>query len=114
MSSVELELNEEQESLYSDIQKGNALKQLKACQGWEILSETLEALRDQATNELVNTPPGDTDTVRAAHAVAYAVARTIDNLRSAVDEAILQADKYAPERLQEIETVRNARRFNQF
>jgi hypothetical protein len=105
LSSVQYELDDEQKSLFEDIQKANALKQLKACQGWEILTDTLESLRTQAVDTLVAVQPGDTERIQAAHAVAYAVTNTINNLRMAVDNAIVRGDTEAPQRLQEIKQI---------
>lgn len=99
------ELTEEQQTLIEYIQQGQALQQLKACSGWDILTDTLEALRNQAIDDLVSVQPGDVDRIQAAHAVAYAVSSTINNLRAAVDNAIIRGEKEAPERLQEIDRI---------
>lgn len=102
---IEFELTEEQQSLLEDIQKGQALRQLKSCAGWDILTDTLEALRSQSIDALIAIPPGNVEQIKADHAIAYAVTQTINNLRNAVDEAILRGEKYAPERMQEIAQI---------
>jgi len=103
--NVQYDVTDEQQELFQAIQDANSLKQLKACAGWDILTDTLEALRNQAIDTLVNVLPGDTERIMAAHAVAYAVTGTINNLRKAIDDAIIRGDKEAPERLQEIDQI---------
>ena len=99
------EISDEQQSLLNDIRKGRSLLQLKTSEGWEILTDTLEQLRTQAIDQLISVQPGDTENIKAAHAVAYAVTGTINNLRSAVDQAIIRGEKEAPDRLREIEQI---------
>lgn len=106
VQSGNFNLDQEEQELTRDIQKARALKILKVSEGWEIVSDTLDALRSQAVVELGEVQPGDNERVLAAHAIFYAVTGTINNLRQAVDSAIVRGEHEAPVRLKEIEEMK--------
>jgi hypothetical protein len=79
---------------------GRALQQLVIMPGWEVLMDTFNQKKQDAIEELLSINPGDKELVLAAHAVAYAVHKTLDNLTREVVYSI-EAAKRLPDVLQE-------------
>lgn len=72
---------------------GRSLQQLVIMPGWEVLMDTFEQKKQDAVDELLKINPADKELVFAAHAVAYAVHKTLDNLKIEVDTAIQNAQQ---------------------
>jgi hypothetical protein len=81
-------LTEEQQYEIQQFHNGRSLQQLVIMPGWEVLMETFEQKKQDATEELLKVNPGDKELVLAAHAVAYAVHQTLDNLKTEVFSSI--------------------------
>jgi hypothetical protein len=80
----------------NDIQQyhnGRALKQLVIMPGWTVLMEAFEAHKHNAIDELLAINPGEKELVLAAHAVAYAVHQTLNNLELEVNSAITMSEQ---------------------
>lgn len=84
-------LTEEQQYEIQQFHNGRSLQQLVIMPGWEVLMDTFEQKKQDATEELLKINPGDKELVLAAHAVAYAVHKTLDNLKIEVYSAIENA-----------------------
>ena len=101
--SYDPEVSRQQQELFLQdaLQKGMALQQLVLSQGYEVLMATLEDQKQAAINNLLEVLPADNERILAAHSVAFAVSKTIENLKTAIDRAI-EAGTQAPERLREL------------
>ena len=74
--------------LIERINNGNALEFLVNCEGWEILINSLQQKKQEQIDILMETPPGnDADTLKL-HAIAFAVAHTVDDVSTSVQAAI--------------------------
>jgi len=89
-------LTEEERTSIQQFYNGRALQQLVIMPGWEVLLSAFESHKLNATQELLDINPGDKDLVLAAHATAYAVNKTLDNLKYEVLSAI-ESSKQPPE-----------------
>lgn len=99
-----VQLSEEDRHLLQQYHNGRALKQLVFMPGWKVLLDAFEQHKQDATDELLKINPGDKESVTAAHAVAYAVHQTLDNLRREVENAI-QLSEEVPEILRQNLTI---------
>lgn len=79
---------------------GRSLQQLVMMPGWEVLMDTFAQKKQDSLDELLSINPGDKELVLAAHAVAYAVHQTLDNLTREVAYSI-ENSKRLPEVLEE-------------
>jgi hypothetical protein len=81
--------NEELRELYTEkINNANALEFMTSSEGWTILINSLEEKKNNQIAELVELPPGDDEAVLRAHAIAFAVAHTVDDVSGSVLRAI--------------------------
>jgi hypothetical protein len=94
------QLSEEDRNEIQQYHNGRALKQLVMMPGWTVLTDAFHEHRKNAVDELLSINPGDKDLVLAAHAVAYAVHKTLGNLEIEVHRAITLSEQL-PEILRE-------------
>ena len=76
------------EQLTERINNANELEFMTRCSGWEILLNSLEEKKNTQISELVELPPGNDEAVLRAHAIAFAVAHTVDDVSGSVARAI--------------------------
>ena len=62
-------------------------------EGWKILLDTFEQMKQDQLEELSRQPPGDDKAILAAHSVWYSVVHTLDQIQDSVNSAI--QDGYA-------------------
>ena len=82
---------QEQDAL-ARINKANALSFTINTEGWEIIANTLEDMKDNQLEELSRQNPGNEKAVLAAHAVWYAVVGSINQLMSGIDLVIREVE----------------------
>ena len=70
------------------IKKATALMMMKNTEGWEILLNTFENMKEKQLAILSKFHPGDEKAILAAHAVWYSVVNTLNEVVRAVDWAI--------------------------
>lgn len=74
---------------YEDrINKANSLSFMQNTDGWSILLDTFEDMKDAQLHELAQHNPGDKESVLAAHAVWFSTVHTLNNILDAVAGAI--------------------------
>lgn len=66
----------------------NAISFTVGTEGWQILLDTFEQMKQDQLDELSSQVPGDEKAILAAHAVWYSVVHTLDQIVSSVDSAI--------------------------
>lgn len=93
-------LTEEDRAAIQQYYNGRSLQQLVFMPGWEVLMNAFEEHKKSAIDELLGINPGNKDLVLAAHATAYAVHKTLDNLKYEVESAIKNSERL-PEVMQE-------------
>lgn len=79
---------------------GRSLQQLVMMPGWQVLMETFVQKKQDSIEELLSINPADKDLVLAAHAVAFAVHKTLEGLTREVAYAI-ESSRRLPEVLEE-------------
>jgi hypothetical protein len=85
--------NEKLQELYLEkINNANALEFMTRSEGWTILINSLEEKKNNQIAELVELPPGDDEAVLRAHAIAFAVAHTVDDVSGSVYRAIQEGE----------------------
>ena len=99
-------LEVQEEECLNRINNANSLEFMTRCEGWEILINSLEEKKQTQIEELVNLPPGNDEAVLRAHAVAFAVAHTVEDVSGSVFRAI-QDGETAKRTLTEIRSQKN-------
>ena len=89
-------LTDEQRNEIAQFYNGRALQQMVIMPGWQVLLDAFEAHKQNALDELGKVNPADKELVLAAHAVWYAVRKTLDDLKYEVLSSI-ESSKQAPE-----------------
>ena len=80
--------NTTREEALDRINKANALEFMIRTEGWGILIATLEDKKNFQIDQLIQLPPGNDESVLRAHAIAFAVAHTVDDVTISVENAI--------------------------
>lgn len=93
-------LSEDDKNEIQQYHNGRALKQLVMMPGWTVLTDAFHSHKQNAIDELLDINPGDKDLVLAAHAVAYAVHKTLNNLEVEINQSISMSERL-PEVLRE-------------
>ena len=70
------------------INTANALAFTISTDGWSILLDTFEQMKQDQLDELSRQTPGDDKEILAAHAVWYSVVHTLDQIVSSVNSVI--------------------------
>lgn len=81
-------LTEEEENSITQFHNGRSLQQLIMMPGWKVLMDAFEDHRQDAIKGLLNLNPWNKDAVLAAHAAAFAVNKTLDDIKWEVSKAI--------------------------
>ncbi len=90
----------EEEEAYQTITDANDIEFMTNQRGWALLLESFEDRRNSSIAVLLNQIPGDERAIIAAHAVAYAVHKTVDGILDSlvqVKENKLEALRYLAE-----------------
>ncbi len=75
------------------INTASSLRFMVETEGWKILLDTFEQMKQDQLDELSRQTPGDEKAILAAHAVWYSVVHTLDQIQDSVNSAI--QDGYA-------------------
>lgn len=94
------------EVLLETVNNANALSLMVSTTGWEILMNSLREKKEEQISILMETSPGDDTNILRLHAIAYAVAHTVDDVSNSVYSAIEQG-KAARIALAELNTQYN-------
>lgn len=86
------QLQEFKELLEDKIHKSTALRLMVNTEGWGILLNTFNDMKENQLAELSSQIPGNEKGILAAHAVWYSVVHTLDQIVSAVTSAINEGD----------------------
>ena len=70
------------------IRKATSLHFMISTEGWEILLNTFDNMKQDQLSQLSEQVPGNEKAILAAHAVWYAVVHTLDEIVGAVSSAI--------------------------
>ena len=70
------------------VKTATALSIMRSTDGWKILLDTFEEMKNNQLRELSKQRPGDEKNILAAHAVWAATVHTLDQVVEAVDSAI--------------------------
>jgi ATP-dependent exoDNAse (exonuclease V) alpha subunit len=89
-------LTDEEKEAITQFYNGRALQQMVIMPGWNVLMQAFEDHKQNALDELGEKNPADKELVLAAHAVWYAVRKTLDDIKYEVQAAI-ESSKQAPE-----------------
>ena len=81
-----------EEICHEQIDNAIALQFMVGCEGWTILLNSMEEKKQRQIDELISLPPGNDESVLRAHAVAFAVAHTVDDISRSVASAIQQGE----------------------
>lgn len=80
------------ENLEDLVHKSTALRLMVNTEGWEILLNTFQDMKESQLATLSKQIPGNEKAILAAHAVWYSVVNTLDQIVSAVEVAIQSGD----------------------
>lgn len=83
------------------INTANSISFMVNTDGWKILLDTFEQMKDDQLLELSNQVPGDEKAILAAHAVWYSVVHTLDQIVDSVN-AVIQDGSAARQTLAEL------------
>jgi hypothetical protein len=95
---------ETEESLLLAINKANALQFTISTEGWKILVETFQDMKEDQLHELYRQTPGNEKAILAAHSVWFSVVHTLDEIVTAIDAAIHDGE-VARQQLEELRTL---------
>ena len=84
----EVQRDSYREILVEKINNANALEFMVNCEGWQILVNSLEEKKQNQMDILMKQAPGEDEKVLRLHAIAFAVAHTVDDVSGSVIRAI--------------------------
>ena len=80
------------ELLEDKVHKATSLRLMVDTDGWGILLETFQDMKENQLAQLSEQVPGNEKAILAAHAVWYAVVHTLDQIVFAVNSAISEGE----------------------